>query len=121
MTICANSGVIATNQGSTQTYTGLLTKSMVLDAKQTKGMSSEANDRLVGGKLLNRGLRKSIKDFVSSKIGGVMSGVSQSKMSSFCKKKNMFLKQNSTCKICHLTVLAFVPLPTQRSDKSFRI
>ena len=81
VTICCNSGVIVTNQGSTQTYTGLLTKSMVLDAKQTKGMSSEVNDRMVGGKMLNRGLRKSLKDFVSSKIGGVSSGAG--KMSSF--------------------------------------
>jgi hypothetical protein len=83
VTICANSGVIVTNQGSTQTYTGLLTKSMVLDAKQTKGMSSSVNDRMVGGKMLNRGLRKSLKDFVSSKVGGVMSGASQSRMASF--------------------------------------
>jgi len=82
VTICCNSGVIVTNQGATQTYTGLLTKSMVLDAKQTKGMSSGINDRMVGGKMLNRGLRKSLKDFVASKVGGVSSGAG-SKMASF--------------------------------------
>ena len=37
------------------------------------------NDRLVGGKILNRGLRKGLRDFVASK-GGVMSG---GKMASF--------------------------------------
>jgi hypothetical protein len=79
ITICCNSGVIVSNQGATSTYTGLLTKSMVLDAKGQKGMSSSMNDRLVGGKILNRGLRKGLRDFVASK-GGVMSG---GKMASF--------------------------------------
>jgi len=84
VTICCNSGIIVTNQGSTTTYTGMLTKSMVLDAKSTKGISTGVNERLIGGKLLNRGLRKSLKDFVSSvKVGGVLSGASQSKMASF--------------------------------------
>jgi hypothetical protein len=82
VTICCNSGVIVTSQGSTQTYTGLLTKSMVLDAKATSGMSSAMNERLVGGKLLNRGLRKSLREFVASKVGGVQSGAG-SKMASF--------------------------------------
>ena len=73
-----------TNQGATSTYTGMLTKTIVLDAKATKGISSGVNERLVGGKLLNRGLRKSLKDFVSSvKVGGVLSGASQSRMASF--------------------------------------
>jgi hypothetical protein len=81
VTICCNSGVIVTSQGATQTYTGLLTKSMVLDAKSQKGMSSAMNERLVGGKMLNRGLRKSIREFVASKVGGVQSGAG--KMSSF--------------------------------------
>lgn len=83
-TICCNSGIIVTNQGSTSTYTGMLTKSMVLDAKATKGISTGVNERLIGGKLLNRGLRKSLRDFVSSvKVGGVLSGAAQSKMASF--------------------------------------
>jgi hypothetical protein len=84
-TICCNSGIIVTNQGATSTYTGMLTKTMVLDAKATKGISTGVNERLIGGKLLNRGLRKSLKDFVSSvKVGGVLSGVSQqSRMASF--------------------------------------
>ena len=83
VTICCNSGVIVTSQGATQTYTGLLTKSMVLDAKAQKGMSSAMNERLVGGKMLNRGLRKAVRDFVASKVGGVMSAGSSSKMASF--------------------------------------
>ena len=83
VTVCCNSGVIVTSQGSTQTYTGLLTKSMVLDAKGQKGMSSAMNERLVGGKMLNRGLRKSLREFVASKVGGAMSGAGGSKMSSF--------------------------------------
>jgi hypothetical protein len=56
---------------------------MVLDAKGTSGMSSAMNERLVGGKMLQRGLRKSLREFVASKVGGVMSGAG-SKMASFC-------------------------------------
>ena len=33
-----------TSQGATSTYTGMLTKTMVLDAKATKGISSGVND-----------------------------------------------------------------------------
>jgi hypothetical protein len=86
VTICVNSGIMVTNQGTTQTFTGLLTKEMVLRAKgEGKGLSSEMNARLVGGKMLNRGLRKSLKEFVASKVGGVMSGAgASSKMASFC-------------------------------------
>jgi hypothetical protein len=85
VTICCNSGIMVTNQGTTSTYTGLLTKDMVLKAKGEKGMSSEVNSRLIGGKMLNRGLRKSLKEFVASKVGGVMSGAgASSRMASFC-------------------------------------
>jgi hypothetical protein len=85
VTICCNSGIMVTNQGTTSTYTGLLTKDMVLKAKlEGKALSSELNSRLIGGKMLNRGLRKSLKEFVSSKVGGVMSGAGGSRMASFC-------------------------------------
>jgi len=85
VTICCNSGIMVTNQGTTSTYTGLLTKDMVMKAKlEGKALSSELNSRLVGGKMLNRGLRKSLKEFVSSKVGGVMSGAGSSRMASFC-------------------------------------
>jgi hypothetical protein len=65
---------------------------MVLDAKGQKGMSSAMNERLVGGKMLNRGLRKAVRDFVASKVGGVMSGAGSSKMASFILKKMFFQK-----------------------------
>jgi hypothetical protein len=81
VTICCNSGIMVTNQGTTSTYTGLLTKSMVLEAKAQKGISSEMNAKVIGGSMFNRGLRKSLKEFVASK-GGVQSA--GSRMSSFC-------------------------------------
>jgi hypothetical protein len=84
VTICCNSGIMVTNQGTTSTYTGLLTKTMVLEAKAQKSMSSEMNAKLIGGSMFNRGLRKSLKEFVASKVGGVMSAGASSRMSSFC-------------------------------------
>lgn len=84
VTICCNSGIMVTNQGTTSTYTGLLTKSMVLEAKAQKSISSEMNAKLIGGSMFNRGLRKSLKEFVASKVGGVMSAGATSRMASFC-------------------------------------
>ena len=53
--ICANSGVFSTIAGSSNIYTGILTKSMVLDAKkeaaETPIMSSQY-ERMVGGAMM---------------------------------------------------------------------
>jgi hypothetical protein len=56
-TIAVNSGVFVSQMGSSNIYTGVLTKQMVLDAKemsQVPQMSSSEYKRMVGGQLGNR-------------------------------------------------------------------
>ncbi len=81
--ICANSGIFTTIAGSSNIYTGILTKSMVLDAKkegaETPIMSSQYT-RLVGGQMGNNSEAKEVplaKEFmkiVMKKKGSGMSG-----------------------------------------------
>jgi hypothetical protein len=54
--ICCNSGVMITDRGTTQTYTGILTKDMVLSAKgKSQDTTSTESRRLVGGSIHNMG------------------------------------------------------------------
>jgi hypothetical protein len=54
--ICCNSGVMVTDRGTSITYTGVLTKEMVLSAKGKKEDSTSAEShRLVGGSMHNLG------------------------------------------------------------------
>lgn len=56
--ICVNSGIFTTVAGSSNIYTGILTKQMVLDAKTNEEavdpVSSVQYNRLVGGSMVNR-------------------------------------------------------------------
>jgi hypothetical protein len=56
--ICVNSGIFTTLSGSSNIYTGILTKQMVLDAKTSEEavdpVSSVQYKRMVGGAMLNR-------------------------------------------------------------------
>lgn len=56
--ICVNSGIFTTIAGSSNIYTGVLTKQMVLDAKTNEEsvdpVSSVQYGRMVGGSLMNR-------------------------------------------------------------------
>jgi len=56
--ICVNSGIFTTVAGSSNIYTGILTKQMVLDAKTNEEsvdpVSSVQYQRLVGGSMVNR-------------------------------------------------------------------
>ena len=84
--ICANSGIFTTIAGSSNIYTGILTKSMVLDAKkegaETPIMSSQYT-RLVGGQMGNNSEAKEVplaKEFMKQamkKKGMGMSGGGQ--------------------------------------------
>lgn len=59
--ITANSGVFCTEQGQSTTFTGLLTKELVLstaEGKEAPEMSRLTSERLIGGKMLNMGLAK---------------------------------------------------------------
>ena len=73
--ICANSGIFSTIAGSSNIYTGILTKSMVLDAKKESAenpIMSSQYERMVGGAMLPTsavsGDMPLIKDF-KSKVG----------------------------------------------------
>jgi hypothetical protein len=52
--VCCNSGVFTTISGSSNIYTGLLTKQMVLDAKEkrdTRPVEQAVYRRMIGGKM----------------------------------------------------------------------
>ena len=54
-----NSGLFATQQGTSQIFTGILTKEQVLRTKEQNPvphLASNEYKRLVGGKLINRGM-----------------------------------------------------------------
>jgi uncharacterized membrane protein YgcG len=99
--ITVNSGVFATQMGTSQIYTGILTKEMVLRTKEQNpvpALTSDEYKRLVGGRLSNMGMgniRKHIRlhrkmdgkepsGGVSSggvSSGGVSSGGAKSRLS----------------------------------------
>ncbi|NBP02242.1 MAG: hypothetical protein EBU90_19390 [Proteobacteria bacterium] len=62
--ITMNSGIFATQQGTSQIFTGILTKEQVLRTKEQNPVPHLASDeykRLVGGKLQNRGMGSVMK------------------------------------------------------------
>lgn len=76
--ITMNSGIFATQQGTSQIFTGILTKEQVLRTKEQNPVPHLASDeykRLVGGKLGNRGmgaLSKMVKEI--PKLGMMLKG-----------------------------------------------
>jgi hypothetical protein len=102
--ICVNSGIFTTLSGSSNIYTGILTKQMVLDAKTSEEavdpVSSIQYKRMVGGAYLNRvasavkrmpkSMRRKIGMGVGSPAfsgGGVIMGAGKrgkSKLESLC-------------------------------------
>jgi hypothetical protein len=78
--ICANSGVFSTIAGSSNIYTGILTKSMVLDAKKEAAESpimSSQYERMVGGAMMPNNAMSSdaplLKEYKSA-IGKLRTG-----------------------------------------------
>lgn len=82
--ITMNSGIFATQQGTSQIFTGILTKDQVLRTKEQNPVAqldSSEYQRLVGGKLQNLGMANVLKMIrnhparkaVSDVCGGVMS------------------------------------------------
>jgi hypothetical protein len=88
--ITVNSGVFATQQGTSQIFTGILTKEQVLRTKEQNPvphLASADYQRLVGGKLMNRGmgavasfvkenpkLVSAVADMARRQMGGIHSG-----------------------------------------------
>jgi hypothetical protein len=72
--ICVNSGMMVTNQGVSSTYSGMLTKEMVLSAKSKDHYSTAEEIRRVGGMFLNRCARPFRRAVGSGMSGGASSG-----------------------------------------------
>jgi len=89
--VTMNSGIFATQQGTSQIFTGILTKEQVLRTKEQNpqsALSSTQYQRLVGGQMgnlgmgnvldmvkkLSGGLPSQIKEMMKSMTGGVTSG-----------------------------------------------
>lgn len=77
--ITMNSGIFATQQGTSQIFTGILTKEQVLRTKEQNPVPHLASDeykRMVGGKLQNRGMGSLMK-MVKEARGAVEPAVSK--------------------------------------------
>lgn len=81
--VCCNSGLLVSEQGQSSTFTGILTKELVLstaESPETPEISKVVDERMVGGKSLNRGLirhGKHIMHHLHKKkhmMGGALSG-----------------------------------------------
>lgn len=74
--VCANSGILVTQQGVSNTYVGLLTKELVLktcEEQSVDPVTSVEYERMIGGKLGNRALTAMSK-LIKKRRGGVLSG-----------------------------------------------
>lgn len=75
--ICVNDGIMTTTQGVSSTYTGILTKQLVLDTKSMKAIPSTKDDsRKVGGMMA--GLVRHGYHNAHRQMGGVSSGGAKS-------------------------------------------
>jgi len=62
--VCCNSGILVSEQGQSTSFTGILTKELVLstaESPETPEISKKVDERMVGGKHLNRGLVRHMK------------------------------------------------------------
>ena len=72
--ICANSGLIVTSQGSSAMMTGLLTKSMVLSAKEKEGDLNYEDLAEMSGGAPHRGALTNIGNIMKKKFKGMRAG-----------------------------------------------
>lgn len=75
--ITMNSGVFATQQGTSQIFTGILTKEQVLRTKEQNPVAqldSVEYKRMVGGKLQNRGMGNLMKMLKKSPVSAMSAG-----------------------------------------------
>jgi len=81
--ITANSGIFCSESGTSTTFTGILTKELTLstqEQKDTPAISRVADERMIGGKMLHRGIARHPK-YVAQHMkkmsgAGYVSGVS---------------------------------------------
>lgn len=80
--ITMNSGIFATQQGTSQIFTGILTKEQVLKTKEQNPvphLGSAEYKRMVGGKLANRGMGNVMKKIHSAVSYSPMDGIDDAK------------------------------------------
>jgi hypothetical protein len=76
--ITANSGIFVTEQGTSTTFTGILTKELTLstqEQKDTPAISRVADERMIGGKMLHRGIARHPKYVAQHMKKMITSGV----------------------------------------------
>jgi len=73
--VCVNSGIFVTSQGVSSVYSGILTREMCLKTKAQSAESQLGEERLVGGKMLNRHPLRPMK---GRAVGGSISGGAKS-------------------------------------------
>jgi hypothetical protein len=71
--VCVNDGILTSQSGVSSTFTGILSKEMVLNAKSLPATSSAVECRMIGGALLN-GHRFRSSRFAGAVSGGASSG-----------------------------------------------
>jgi len=54
--VCVNDGIMVTNQGTSTTYTGILTRQMTMEAKSMKAIPHTEEVRMTGGRMGDRAL-----------------------------------------------------------------
>lgn len=76
--VCVNDGIMCTNQGTSTTYTGILTRQMVLDAAKMDVIPMTEEVRMVGGRFGDMGLVRHAMNrnrmMGSARSGGAVSG-----------------------------------------------
>jgi hypothetical protein len=76
--ICVNDGIMTTTQGVSSTYTGILTKQLVLDSKSMRAIPSTKDDRMIGGRqmsgLVRHGYHNAHRQMGCGTSGGAKSG-----------------------------------------------
>jgi hypothetical protein len=75
--ICVNDGIMTTTQGVSSTYTGILTKQLVLDSKSMRAIPSTKDERKIGGQmcgLVRHGYHNAHRQMGGAKSGGMPSG-----------------------------------------------
>jgi len=82
--VTVNSGIFATQQGTSQIFTGILTKEQVLRTKEQNPVAhldSTEYKRMVGGKLMNRGMGNVMKMVKDRGMSMAKSGMAAGAMS----------------------------------------
>jgi hypothetical protein len=81
--VCVNDGILVNNQGTSTTYTGILTRQMVMEAKSMKAIPYTEEVRMTGGRMSDRSLVRHgydrLNKFVAKHMDKALAQVPQAK------------------------------------------